>query len=143
MTVAQVLRQKGSRVHTVGAEESVQAAVERLSRERIGALVVMSGADRVAGIISERDLVRALARDGAAAMQATVADLMTRDIVFTSPEETIEHVMGMMTRHRVRHLPVQKNDRLVGLVSIGDVVKWRIAQTEMEAAELRRYIAGG
>jgi CBS domain-containing protein len=142
MTVAQVLREKGSRVHTIDVDESAQAAAERLDRERIGALVVMSGADQVAGIISERDLVRGVAREGAAALQRKVADLMTREVVFTAPGDTLEHVMGMMTERRIRHLPVQKNDRLVGIVSIGDVVKLRIAKTEMEAAELRRYIAG-
>lgn len=142
MSVAQVLRDKGSRVHTVDADESVQAAAERLSRERVGALVVMSGAENVAGIISERDLVCGVAREGAAALQRKVADLMTREIIFTTPDGTIEHVMQMMTERRMRHLLVQKNNRLVGIISIGDVVKLRIAKTDMEAAELRRYIAG-
>ncbi len=142
MTVAQVLKAKGSCVHTIDADESAQTAAERLNRERVGALVVVSSADQVTGIISERDLVRGVAREGGAALQCKVADLMTREVVFVAPDETIEHVMGIMTDRRVRHLPVQKNNRLVGIISIGDVVKLRIAKTEMEAAELRRYIVG-
>ena len=142
MTMADILRSKGSRIISVQPGDSVVAAAAVLSREGIGAVLVREG-ERVAGILSERDIVRCVAKHGEAAMRIPVADMMTRGVVFCTPEDSIDEVMSLMTERRFRHLPVQDRGRLVGIVSIGDVVKHRIEKTEREAQALREYIATG
>lgn len=141
MTVAAILAQKGRDVATITGERSISDAVSLLAQRRIGALVVTEGRDRIAGIISERDIVRAAAREGAAMLNGRVDAIMTKTVATCGEHETINDVMTRMTRGRFRHLPVTANGRLAGIVSIGDVVKARIEQVEREAEEMRTYIA--
>lgn len=121
---------------------AVGEACAELDRRRVGALMVCDG-DRVAGVISERDVVRALARDGATALERPVSDYMTRDVVFAEATDTVAILMARMTDRRIRHLPVLKEGRLAGVISIGDVVKCQIAEAKQEAEQLRTYIAAG
>jgi CBS domain-containing protein len=141
MTVAEILSGKGREVATIAAERKIAEAVEELARRRIGALVVVEGKDRVAGILSERDIVRALAKRGVELLGDTVGSIMTREVVTCNDSETINRVMGRMTRGRFRHVPVIEDGRLAGIVSIGDVVKARIEEVEHEAEDMRTYIA--
>jgi CBS domain-containing protein len=141
MTVAAILAQKGRDVVTITAEKSVADAVSMLGEHKIGALVVVENRDRIIGIISERDIVKSLAKKGVGMMSETVASIMTRSVVTCIERETINDVMGRMTRGRFRHLPVAAGGRLTGIVSIGDVVKARIEEVEREAEEMRTYIA--
>jgi CBS domain-containing protein len=103
---------------------------------------VIDGKKRLRGIVSERDVVRAVARSGASALEGAVDTVMTKKVVVCRPEDSIYEIMSVMTDNRIRHLPVVVDDKLVGLVSIGDVVKQRIAEVEFEASEMKRYIAG-
>jgi CBS domain-containing protein len=133
MLLADVLRVKGTDVEKIGATDRVGAAVQRLAERRIGALVVEDAWMRLVGMFSERDLVRAMARDGAAALQHEVQRLMTAPFVSSPPGTRIETAMGLMTMRRIRHLPVIEGDRLEGIVSIGDLVKYRLDEKELEA----------
>ena len=144
MKVREILEAKGQSVVTIRSDATLSTAVHRLALERIGALVVSDDGVRVAGILSERDVVAGLARDGADLLAAgrRVADLMTRNVVTCGPDDTVKWLMAEMTRRRVRHLPVVEGGRLVGIVSIGDVVKSRLGEVELEATVLREaYIA--
>lgn len=140
MTVAAILAEKGRDVLTIAAAKTITEAVEILAKRRVGALVVVEGGDRIVGIVSERDIVRALAT-GADALKQPLSSVMTRDVMTCSDGETIDSVMSRMTKGRFRHLPVAENGRLTGIISIGDVVKARIEQVEREAEEMRAYIA--
>ena len=139
MKVREILDAKGRGVVVVRPEASVSTVVHRLVLERIGALVVSEDGRHIAGVITESDIVRALAADGAAAMASgrRVAELMTREVATCAPEDDVKHVMAEMTRRRVRHLPVVEGGGLAGIVSIGDVVKSRLGEAEEEAATLR------
>ena len=141
MTVAEILSMKGREVATIAPERTISDAVDELAKRRIGALVVVEGRDRVVGILSERDIVRALAKRGGDLLADKVGSIMTREVVTCGESETINRVMGRMTRGRFRHLPVVEGGRLAGIVSIGDVVKARIEEVEHEAEEMRTYIA--
>jgi CBS domain-containing protein len=144
MKVREILDAKGRGVITVRPEATVATALDRLVRERIGALVVSEDGRRVAGVLSERDVVRALAAEGAATVAGgrRVAELMTREVATCAPEDDVRHVMAEMTRRRVRHLPVVEGGGLAGIVSIGDVVKSRLEEAEEETATLRdTYLA--
>jgi signal-transduction protein with cAMP-binding, CBS, and nucleotidyltransferase domain len=127
-------------VVTIRSDATLSTAVHRLALERIGALVVSDDGARIAGILSERDVVAGLARDGADLLAAgrRVAELMTRNVATCGPDDTVKHLMAEMTRRRVRHLPVVAGDRLVGIVSIGDVVKSRLGEVELEATSCAR-----
>jgi CBS domain-containing protein len=140
MTVNDILLLKGSQVLTIEPNATLAAAVELLAARRIGALVVTGAGDRIIGIISERDIVRMLDEKGAAAMSATVADAMTRKVVTCTQNETIAEIMGRMTTGKFRHVPVAEQGRLVGIISIGDVVKARLGELEREHEALRDYI---
>jgi CBS domain-containing protein len=140
MLVSQILRTKGDAVFTIKPGELVGAVAELLSSKGVGAFVVLE-ADKVVGILSERDIVRAVAKQGAAALQRPVSEFMTAKVVVADPGETVDSLLGRMTDRRIRHLPVCKNDRLVGIVSIGDLVKWKISEVEAEADGLKAYIA--
>jgi CBS domain-containing protein len=142
MTAAKILRDKGSGVVTVGAEASLAEAARTLSEHRIGALVVVAATGEPIGIVSERDIVRAIAREGQEALARPASEIMTRELIVCGPDDSIYGMMNLMTNHRVRHLPVVVDGRLQGIISIGDVVKWRIAEIEFEASEMKRYIAG-
>jgi CBS domain-containing protein len=139
MTVRAILDLKGRDVVIIAPEKTLADAALLLSENRIGALVVVVG-ERVSGILSERDIVRAVASDGAAALANKVSDKMTGTVVTCGPQDTMAAVMNRMTAGRFRHLPVVDNGRLSGIVSIGDVVKFRLAEIERESSMLRDYI---
>lgn len=141
MAVAQILRQKGSAVVTVAPSDSVQHIVDTLNRHRIGAVVVVDPAGGIAGIVSERDVVRAMAGDAAAVASKTASDIMTEKVRTCSPGDSEADLMQLMTDNRIRHLPVLANGRLAGMISIGDVVKFRMEEVEREADHMKTYIA--
>jgi len=141
MLVSQILKQKGDAVFTAAPTDTVAAAAALLHARRVGAMVVLDQAQEVAGIVSERDIVRVVAEKGADGLACTVADCMTKDVVFAEPQETVDSLLGRMTDRRIRHLPVCKDGRLVGIVSIGDLVKMKIAETVAEAEGLKAYIS--
>jgi len=141
MTVKAILDTKGRDVVTIASEKTLREAVELLTERRIGAVVVMDGAGRIGGILSERDIVRALAREGAAALDMATSAFMTAKVKTCRESHTVNEVMQIMTQSRFRHLPVEESGQLVGIVSIGDVVKRRIEEVEREAEEIRTYIA--
>jgi CBS domain-containing protein len=143
MFVSDILSQKGGLVFTVTPDTSIAQVSQELSVRRIGSVLVLDGDDGVAGIVSERDLVRALASHGARALELEARQVMTRDVVTCDPDDTIDQVMENMTRGRFRHLPVVCHGELLGIVSIGDVVKWRLEETRHEAEALKAYIAAG
>ena len=143
MIVSQILKAKGSDVATIAPDALVSEAAARLASGRIGALVVSGGGGAIAGIISERDIVRALAVAGAVALDSKVETLMSRNVATCSPADSLESLMREMTARRVRHLPVTKEGRLAGIVSIGDVVKHRLDELERERAMLVSYVASG
>lgn len=142
MTIAVILRDKGSVVTSVASDARVGDVVRVLAENRIGAVPVMSG-ERVIGIASERDIIRVLAERGAGVLDESVTTLMTADVRTARPDDPILGALSIMTRARVRHLPVIDGERLVGIVSIGDLVKHRIDRIEAEAAALRDYITHG
>jgi CBS domain-containing protein len=141
MIVSMILDNKGREVVTIAPTATVGDAVADLARHKIGALVVVEGRDRIVGIISERDVVRAVARGIATYLSEPVTSIMTREVMTCGERETINEVMARMTRGRFRHLPVAKQGRLAGIISIGDVVKARIEEVERVAEEMRTYIA--
>jgi len=142
MKVETILKAKGGHVVTVQPNATVGAAIRRLKLERIGALVVSQNGVELQGMISERDIVLGLAEHGGGLLDLQVADLMTREVRTCTPQDSIKHLMGEMTRSRVRHLPVIEHGKLVGIVSLGDVVKNRLEEVELEASVLRdAYIA--
>jgi CBS domain-containing protein len=140
MLVCQILKTKGDLVFTALPHESVGAAAALLHSRRVGAMVIIDHEGAVVGILSERDIVRAVAELGGAALVEPVSSCMTRDVVFATPAEKVDDLLGRMTDRRVRHLPVVRDGRLVGIVSIGDLVKSKIAETEAEAETLKAYI---
>ena len=147
MSVTLILAKKGREVVTIGAERlsaasaALEVAADILNLKRIGAAVVVDEAGRLLGIVSERDVLRAVAERGGAALDGTVADHMTRDVTTCAPSTSIDEVMSLMTEGKFRHLPVIEDGRLGGIVSIGDVVKHRLADVEAEHQALREYIA--
>jgi CBS domain-containing protein len=143
MNVETILRGKGDWVATIRPDATIAEAVDMLNRERVGALVVSEDAAEVAGVLSERDIVRALGRHGEDLLSRPVDDIMTRDVITCEPADTVAELMSEMTNRRIRHLPVVVDGRLRGIVSIGDVVKNRLDEVEFEARSLRSFIAGG
>jgi CBS domain-containing protein len=141
MAVAHILRQKGPDVVTVSPADNVQAIVGLLARHRIGAVVVVDGNGSIAGIVSERDIVRAMASEAAGVMTRTAKDIMTAKVMTCDPGDSEADLMQLMTEHRIRHLPVVAEGRLAGMISIGDVVKLRIESIERESEEMKTYIA--
>ena len=143
MTVAAILNEKGRNVVTVEGDLTLDRVCGVLAENRIGAAVIVDVGTGVQGIISERDIVRILASEGSAALKQPATSVMTRDVVTCGEEETIGSLMEKMTTGKFRHLPVIDNGRLTGIISIGDVVKRRIAEAEMDAQAMREYIAAG
>jgi CBS domain-containing protein len=141
MAVAHILRQKGSDVVTVSPSDSVQTIVDMLARHRIGAVVVLDPKGAISGIVSERDVVRALAGGGTGIMKKSAADIMTAKVMTCQPTDSEAELMQLMTENRIRHLPVVSQGRLAGMISIGDVVKLRIESIEREAEDMKSYIA--
>ncbi len=143
MFVSDILSQKGGSVFTVTPGTSIAQVAQQLSVRRIGSVLVLDDAGAVVGIVSERDIVRALASHGAKALELEARQVMTRDVVTCDPDESIDKVMQSMTSGRFRHLPVVHRGELLGIVSIGDVVKLRIEETQHEAEALKAYIVAG
>jgi len=142
MTVAAILDHKGHEIVSSRPDDTLEAITRLLSQHRIGAVLVRDAAGSVLGILSERDIVRAIAAHGASALSLTASAVMTREIVYGCPSDTVDKVLSTMTERRIRHLPVMHEGKLVGFVSIGDVVKRRIADVEEEADQLRQFVAG-
>jgi CBS domain-containing protein len=140
MTVKAILSSKGSAVVTIAPAASLAEAAKLLSTHRIGAVIVTGPDQRVIGVLSERDIVRALADRGAAALDLRVEQAMTRRVVTAGEADTVGDIMGRMTAGKFRHIPVVENDQLVGVVSIGDVVKYRLEEVERETNAMRDYI---
>lgn len=143
MLVAQILKTKGDKVFTASPDDTLEASAALLFTRRVGAMVVVDARDDLVGIFSERDLVRAVAEEGAAALSKPVSAFMTRDVIFAHPHESVEELLERMTDRRIRHLPVVETGRLRGIISIGDLVKAKIAAAEAEAKDLKAYIAAG
>jgi CBS domain-containing protein len=143
MHVIGVLQGKGSDVATIGPDHTLMAAAAALGQRRIGALVVTGSDGAVVGIVSERDIVAAIAGGGADMLQKPVSTVMSVDVITCSPNDTMEQLMSAMTEQRIRHLPVIDKGALVGIVSIGDVVKHRVREIEDEARALGDYITQG
>ena len=141
MTVRSILETKGRDVMVIAPADTLSHAIAMLNQHKIGALVVCDEVGRIRGILSERDVVRALAQQESKAMHMPVADIMTAKVQVCREHHTINQVMEIMTRSRFRHMPVEEGDKLVGIISIGDVVKRRIEDVEREAEEIRSYIA--
>ncbi|HTW28359.1 MAG TPA: CBS domain-containing protein [Acetobacteraceae bacterium] len=142
MTIAAILKHKGFEITSVAPEASIAEVARTLAEKRIGAVLVLDSADQLLGIVSERDIVRTLAELGARTLEMTAGQLMTRSLKVAKPSTTVGEAMEMMTHGRFRHLPVVESGTLVGLVSIGDVVKARILQQESEVDSLKAYVAG-
>jgi CBS domain-containing protein len=141
MNVETILRNKGNWVATIRPDATIADAVNMLHRERIGAIVVSQDGNSVDGILSERDVVNALADTGGALLSRRVDDIMTRNVVTCEPSDTVGGLMAEMTNRRIRHFPVVADGRLCGIVSIGDLVKNRLDEVEFEAQSLRSFIA--
>ena len=140
MNVASILRQKGRAVTTASLDTTLRDVAHKLATKRIGAIVIVGPSGKVAGIISERDIIRALSSQGPECLTRPVSESMTREVVGCQESDTLDELMALMTEHRFRHLPVVMDDTLVGIVSIGDVVKHHVADVTMEATAMREYI---
>jgi CBS domain-containing protein len=140
MTVAAILKHKGARVETVRPNATDQQVCDQLSAIHIGAAVVLGAGGEVIGVVSERDIIHALAKDGAGALTHSIDEIMTRDVVTCKLTDTSADIMEKMTLGRFRHVPVVEGGRLIGIVSIGDVVKRRIENSDLERHAMREYI---
>lgn len=140
MSVAQILAEKGTSVFTIEGHLTLADAVEVLTKHRIGAVVVVGPQGQVQGILSERDVVRAVGQHGGEGLKQPVSERMTRKVATCTPAAVLHELMAMMTEGRFRHVPVVENGKLGGMVSIGDIVKYRLAQMEAETQALKDYI---
>jgi len=143
MNVAAILKEKGRGVFTAAPEIPLQEIARELTQNGVGCIVLVDKEGAISGLVSERDIVKALAQSGSRALEAPASKTMTKDVIICREADTIDELMAEMTIRRVRHIPVVESGKLVGIVSIGDVVKHRIAEAEMEAAAMRAYIATG
>lgn len=143
MNVGMILKSKGRAVSTVRPNATLLDVAKKLGPKKIGAVVVVGDNGRVDGIISERDLIRAISEHGANALSVAVSDVMTRQVVSCQETSELDELMEMMTKGRFRHLPVIEEEALVGIISIGDVVKYHLAEVEMEVSAMRNYLATG
>jgi CBS domain-containing protein len=143
MLVSHILREKGRDILAIAPEATLAEAACVLTRNRVGALIVRNAKGALAGILSERDIVRAIAEEGASALGLTVGERMTHEVATCEETDTIAEIMETMTRCRFRHMPVVQLGHVAGIISIGDVVKIRIAETLREAQALKEYIAAG
>ena len=142
MHISTILERKGRDVITIRPDAMLLQAAEAMSKHNIGALVVSPDGQAVAGIVSERDLVRDLARLGTGAVKRTVADVMSTDVTTCGPDATVDELMAAMTDRRIRHVPILDSGALAGIVSIGDVVKMRLDELEVEKESLEQYVTG-
>ncbi len=143
MNVTAILKQKGRGVFTTTPDTTLLEITKLLGTHGVGCIVVIGSDGKVVGIVSERDIVREISRAGSNVLKEPVERCMTKSVVTCREADTIDRLMAQMTAHRFRHMPVVERGRLIGLVSIGDVVRMRIAEAEMEAAAMREYIATG
>lgn len=143
MNVAEILERKGGTVATVMPSDTVAAVVAQLAEKRFGALVVSTDGTSINGIVSERDVVRQLASVGPSVLDHPVSSIMTESVRTCAPDASVESLMSLMTEHRIRHLPVESDGAMVGMISIGDVVKWRVTELEDEMGHLENYIKQG
>jgi CBS domain-containing protein len=144
MIVRALLKSKSSNeVATTTADKTVGETAKLMAKWKIGACLVVEGENNIIGIFSERDVMRGLANHGGAVENVKVADLMTRSVLTCGPDDTVEHIMGMMTNNRIRHVPVTENGKLIGIITIGDVVKSRMEEATMQADQLREYVMAG
>ncbi len=143
MNVSTILAKKGHAVATTRSGVTIKTVADRLRFEDIGALVVVDEDDHVEGLISERQIVRALSEHGVYAPELRVRDIMAQHVVTCAPDDDVGHLMSLMTRHRARHLPVVADGRLAGIISIGDVVKYRLDELRLETRVLRDVYIGG
>ena len=142
MFVSDILRTKGSVIHSGTPEMTVARAASEMTGRKIGSLLVLDRDAGIAGILSERDIVRGLATFGAECLDGPVSQLMTRGVTTTVPGATIAQAMEIMTQGRFRHLPVMDGGKLAGMISIGDVVKYRLAEATREVEEMQKYVQG-
>ena len=143
MNVEIILKTKGSDVATTKPGTTLAEVARELAKRKIGALGVSADESSVDGIVSERDIVRSVAASGAAALDKPVSSCMTRDVFTCKLNDSVQELMSTMSQKRIRHLPVTKDGKLCGMISIGDVVKYRLEEVEYEAEALRGFIAGG
>ena len=141
MTVARIIAGKGRDIITMQPHSTLRDVVDTLAAKHIGALIVVDADGSMQGILSERDVVRAIAKHGADALEDPVSTYMTRDVVTATEDETLRSVVGKMSEGRFRHMPVLADGKLVGIMSIGDAIKYRLAQAEEEQTAMRDYIA--
>ena len=141
MKLAELIRGKSHEIVKIRSDKSIAEAATSLTENKIGALLVEDQDGTIAGILSERDIVGGMAPHGADLHDVAVSELMTRDVIRCSPNDSVNEAMAMMTDRRIRHLPVFDGDELVGFISIGDLVKCRIMEVQSEAEALRQYIA--
>jgi CBS domain-containing protein len=141
MSVAQILSSKGRAIHTAMASDKLETIAKTLADKRIGSVVITDAKGAIAGIVSERDIVRAVARNGAGALDLPASSVMSSEVQTCAPSDSEAELLAVMTAHRIRHLPVMENGRLAGMISIGDVVKFRIEVIEREAEDMKSYIA--
>lgn len=141
MTVKAILDEKGRDLFTLSPDDTIEKATAMLAEHKIGALVVTTEKGKIAGILSERDIVRVLAGQGTSVMKHPVSEVMTKKVKVCNQQHTVHDVMEIMTSGRFRHLPVEENGVIAGIISIGDVVKRRIEEVEREAEEIRSYIS--
>jgi CBS domain-containing protein len=143
MNISQILKAKGRAVATARPDAILSEIISRLAQKKIGAIVVVGGAGEVVGIVSERDVIRQLDERGAAALKEPVSQAMTTSVISCQETSTLEEMMELMTQGRFRHVPVIEDGALVGIVSIGDIVKHHVAEVEMEVTAMRDYFATG
>jgi len=143
MTVQAILKEKGEKVYHARPEDTLEEVTRKLETYGVGSLVVLDASGELVGILSERDIVRMIASQGASALSRSTSEVMTREVKTCSPSDTIQKLMEHMTAGRFRHMPVLDGGKVVGVISIGDVVKQRIAEIDMEAQSMRAYIASG
>ena len=139
-TVRSVLKRKGSEIWSIAPNQTVYEAIERMAEKGVGALLVMS-AGKPVGIISERDYARKVILRGQSSRTTLVNEIMTSPVIFATPEQGVEECMGIMTKSRIRHLPVIENEKVIGIVSIGDLVKWVVWEQEETIEQLQNYIS--